>query len=283
MLFHCKRLVRHVAVPIAAVATLFGAGNHSHARQVQHIPESGKAISVILDSQHEVLGVVDQQTDEHMLWLRREAGNVSITSGYHWKRIVQWKTAVQPEPSSTPASEESPANEHLQTAETTAAHALKPSTPAHQRIASLEVLAEPASWDSDAQPDGLRVLLRPVDSTGRLVAVHGQVSFYLLGQRPPWRVNYQLPPRDRFVQLGRWTRQVQQGRSTPEGTVFQLEFRQFHPDRDFDVATGAILHARLSVPGIGVFEAALPQVDLRPESRLRDDLQLFTGKRYLEQ
>jgi hypothetical protein len=65
--------------------------------------------------------------------------------------------------------------------------------------------------------------------------------------------------------------------------MYQLPFRQFHPDFYFDVARQALLHARLGVPGQGLFMASDANVQMRGFSRIRDELQMKTPQRFFPQ
>ena len=252
------------------------------------LPEVGQAIAVELNSQRVVFGVVDEQTDSQQLWLRSSAAKVTLVSGFDWQRVVRW------EPSSTDASKlpdqpkiVAPTEPHALTLPEPQNYIITKSPAAsaldshrNTRVVSLEVIAEVANWDGDVEPDGLRVFVRPVNAFGQQVPVRGQVSFKLMGQRPPWRNREYLRRKERFVQLGQWSRRIKPDDFCPQGCVYQLDFRNFHPDRRVDVAYEALLHVRLSVPSVGAFEASTPPIFLRPYSWLRDDLQHFTGRRY---
>jgi len=55
----------------------------------------------------------------------------------------------------------------------------------------------------------------------------------------------------------------------------------FPPEQVFALAPEALVHARLGVPGQGVFSASAVDVCIRGLSRFRDQLQYFQGYRAL--
>ncbi|MFH1923324.1 MAG: hypothetical protein ABIP48_25965, partial [Planctomycetota bacterium] len=64
------------------------------------------------------------------------------------------------------------------------------------------------------------------------------------------------------------------------GAKYRFPFQAVHPEFDLELAPYAAVHARLSVPGEGVFEATESDVRVRPYSATRDHLQYTTGQRF---
>ena len=67
----------------------------------------------------------------------------------------------------------------------------------------------------------------------------------------------------------------------PSGAVYRLAFQAVHPDFQFDLDPHGLVHARLSVPGDGAFEASQALVRIRAYSSVRDHVQQTTGSRFL--
>jgi hypothetical protein len=83
--------------------------------------------------------------------------------------------------------------------------------------------------------------------------------------------------------LGHWERPVDPGDFGPGGAVYRLPFQEVHPELDTSMAPRGAVHARLSVPGQGTFEATSSMVRIRPYSAIRDALQRETGFRFFPQ
>ena len=267
-------------------------------------PGVGNTISVRLDAERIVIGTVDERTNHNRLWLRHGEEGVTLWSGFKWPQVIAWKVIREPlapptketeladqpfafvtPPSSMNSTEQIPAPGPHESGQVPPYFSLPTSYDQRfgSQVDSVDVYAEIANWDGDVEPDGLRVFLRPRDAQGYAVPLTGHVRFKLLGQRPPALRHRPRLRHQRFSELAQWSRQVYPEDILHDGAVYLLEFRRFHPDVDLDVATEALLHARLSVPTQGVFEGSDANVYLRPFSRLRDDLQQQTGNRYFRQ
>ena len=156
-----------------------------------------------------------------------------------------------------------------------------PLVPVHAtRVKSLHIEARLAQWDDDVQPDGLQVLVFPRDASGALAAVNGEIELRLLGEIEPYSGGNHDPLTPKFRELERSTSIVRLADFADGAAVYNIPFSQFHPDFDLDVASSAIVHARLGVPGQGAFESSDAQVELRDFSRIRDQLQLHTPQRF---
>jgi hypothetical protein len=133
-------------------------------------------------------------------------------------------------------------------------------------------------WSDTVEADGLVVYVQPLDATGRRVAVHGTLEVDLTG----WRTGITAPNQYSF-NLGRWTEPVRPADFGPRGAVYRLPFQAVDPQHDLTVASKGVVHARLSVPGQGTFDATQTDVRIRPFSACRDAIQTTTGQRYLPQ
>lgn len=149
-------------------------------------------------------------------------------------------------------------------------------------VQSLHVQAKLANWDDDVEPDGLLVRVTPLDWSGHVVPVDASLDFRLLGLPQRYTGGQKARRSEPTTRLGEWSRRLRVHDFGADGAFFKLAFRGFDPGRDFDVAPEGLLTARLGVSGVGVFEASDEFVVLRPTSRVRDELQLRTGRRFLD-
>lgn len=147
-------------------------------------------------------------------------------------------------------------------------------------VKSLQLVTQLANWDNDAEIDGLLVRILPLDQFGQLVPVNGQLNLKLLGvsrtlggQAQPGRSPVEFP------ELTTWTQVVRRTDFTPEGAVYRLEFRNFHPERDLAIDPLGMVSGRLVVPGTGTFAASEGLTVLRPYNPTRDFHQMFRGTR----
>lgn len=145
-----------------------------------------------------------------------------------------------------------------------------------QRVESLDVFAEAANWDNDVALDGIRVTVRPLNAFGEIVPVSGFVTVKLYGHRfkPVGAVRT-------FPRLGHWSQRIQEPDFRRHGAVYKLKFSGASPDRDRSLSSSALVHARLSIPGRGVFEASNALTTIRPYRPYRDWHELATGRRFL--
>jgi hypothetical protein len=248
----------------SCVCAIAGAGNYLRV---------GETIELQLSSGHRVAGTVDERTDAEMVWLKREIGGVTLWSGFSLSRVASWiatDNGDQSRSSDAPVADTS--------------ISLNANVPATvYEVTSLEIVAGLGQWDSDAPPDGLQLWVRPLDSWGWSVPVHGNIDVKLLAQRRPWRGGM-IPRREpQFVELERWTVTLRSTDFGPDGAPLRLAFRKFVPDREFDILPLALVTARLNIAGVGSFDASAPDVYIRSSSRIRDDLQQFIGQRYFPQ
>ena len=265
---------------------------------------------VHLDDGRVLQGTLDVRTDETFLWLRTEADNFSLASRFRWadvRDLNPQKTDLSDDrqrverdvpqgvdvgSKTEPAIDaEEDADEMVVDGEAnwidwpTSFPEISEAGPSGGPLVfpvacALKIEAGLANWDDDVEPDGLRVLVSPVDSFGQVVPVAGSIDFQLIGQRRIARGGEHVSRQDGFPLLGEWSRRVTPKAFGPNGFVYELPFRNFAPGRDVDIAFEALLTARLGIPGVGVLNSSDSYVLLRPASWFRDDLQLRTGRRY---
>ncbi|MGD9723812.1 MAG: hypothetical protein AB7O59_04325 [Pirellulales bacterium] len=140
---------------------------------------------------------------------------------------------------------------------------------------SLHIEATVARWGSYADNDGVMVRLFPLDCFGNLVPVSGTLEVELIGSR-----SATFRRGEPFPMLGRWVKRVELADMSPSGAVFCCPYQAWHPE--FNVEFGSIgsVHARLSVPGQGVFDDTVSTLWIRPYDATRDRLQMHTQGRF---
>lgn len=276
-------------------------------------PQVGQAwtdeqpVAVELASGRSLLATVAPQTDGTRLWLRWRHGTISVLRPIDWERVVRAeyegrglsadqlrRTLVEAEPLVSTREEPLAPRDgpfHLRTlrrptssvAEPTLATPSRPAVTTEpgpgtpRSVESLAIDAWAANWDSDVEVDGVVIDVRPLDAEGAVAPVHGTLEVTLIGWRTG-RTRPDQPP----IRLGRWTRSVEPDDFVSRGTGYRLPFQSVHPEFDPQLAPHATVHARLSVPGQGVFDATCSDVRIRPYSALRDHLQQTTGQRFYD-
>ena len=151
----------------------------------------------------------------------------------------------------------------------------RPAAPSGPAVRHLEIDAATAGWSETADPDGLVVHVYPLGEQGELIPAWGTLEVELIGRRPGPATDPQI-----FANLGRWAQEVRPEDFGPRGAVYRLPFQAVRPDFDLDVGSAGAVHARLTVPGQGTFDATQSTVRIRPFSPVRDELQQATGRRF---
>jgi hypothetical protein len=248
-------------------------------------------ITVRMNSGRLFTGAVDQRTDPARLWLRITAGPLVIVRPLDWNSIASAQRGGQmidlavlraeaPAPIRSWADEQrdrvtsSPPTSTLDGAGLAAPDPRE----APQIVGSLQIDVCAANWDADVEVDGLIVQVSPIAHDGLLTAVGGTLNVELVGQQmgAVW-------DRQSFPNLGRWTRSVCVEDFGPAGASYKLPFQAVNPEFDLDVSSIGMVHARLAVPGQGVFDASQASVRIRPYSSVRDRMQQRQGTRSLPQ
>jgi hypothetical protein len=232
---------------------------------------------------------VDKKTDSQYLWLRRSGEQLDLVSGYRWDQVLHGRVAdrtVDYSQLKAWASAHKQAGRDLAEIAPGARGEVRmvtaaPAAMSMPRVKSLVVDAELAQWDKDAQTDGLRIFVYPLDAQGQIVPVDGHIELTLAVEREYTRVVPSYVRGPEFVEGDRRTFPVRREQFSAGPAIYELPLALWHPDFEPTLAQQALLHARLSVPGQGVFEASDAQVCLRQFSRFRDQLQLYTPGRYL--
>jgi hypothetical protein len=122
----------------------------------------------------------------------------------------------------------------------------------------------------------LLVSITPRDANGEPAAVDGILEMSLEGQR-----FVPLVAGDQFPELARWTQAVAADDFVDGVAEYRLPFQALHPDINVDLGSLGVVHARLSVPGNGVFDATTGATPIRQFNAVRDRLQQQLGQRFL--
>lgn len=274
----------------------------SSADGVRRVPAS----TVEVASGRSFTGDVDLRTDATRLWLRESHGTAVIIRPIRWDRVVRAqvgeetfsgaefrKAIVQARevvpkgdkvrlgrsgsirvhaggPADSPAAE-SRVSGRGSDAMTTPGGGTRAAVP----VRSLALDARVANWDADVEVDGLVVQVRPLDASQAVVPVRGTLEVSLTGWRAATANSKQYSAR-----LGRWSQLVGPTDFGLSGAAYRLPFQAAHPEYDLRWAPYGAVHARLSIPGVGVFEVTESDVRVRPYSATRDYLQQTTGGRF---
>lgn len=270
-----------------------------------------RPLAVTVASGRVFTGQLDPRTDDSRLWLRWTHGTISVLRPIDWDRVVEVRSdgdtvaandlrraAVPSQASAVDAAEpktfrfhswrpgdSQPAGSARKVPRVSIVPVAAPSRPlgtagAFDRpgaspVRSLAIDAWAANWDGDVEVDGVVVDVRPLGASGAVVPVHGTLEVNLIGWRTG-RTRPNQPP----MRLGRWTRSVRVEQIGPSGAEYKLPFQGIHPEFDLQWASCGTVHARLSVPGQGTFDATESTVRIRPYSALRDHLEQTTGQRF---
>jgi len=241
---------------------------------------------------------VDPQTDETLLWLLWSRKSASVSRPIRWERVVRVKVAGEvlsgeafrqaiklfrqrsPKPETESAETKQSGLKRPKNADAS------PAVPANRttdtgaenngQVRSLAIDARVANWDADVEADGLVVDVYPLSGNGTVLPIDGTLRVHWTGE---WTGDARKRRRP-FLRLGDWTEQVREGDFDVRGATYRLPFGRIHPEFDLGTGAHAVVHARLTVPGHGVFETSRSTVRIRPYSALRDRLQQATGRRF---
>lgn len=268
-------------------------------------PPPGRLVRVERFDGRSFDGMIDPRSDGRELWLCRRYGTAVVRRPIAWSLIAhvelagqsvsgdELRAAVEQVRAESPRGEPAAPWEKTVSMRLLAAPAATagiepseapapgpPDAPRHDGLRTgqvewLAVEATAANWDGDVESDGLLLVVEPRDAAGRLVPVRGRLEVELIGRR--WGVARGPQP---YGRMAHWSLPVEPSDFGPLGARYRLAFQGVHPEFDPQVAPHGAIHARLSVPGRGVFEASDAAVRLRPYSAVRDEQQQLTGRRF---
>jgi hypothetical protein len=257
--------------------------------------DAAETLTVALRSGRTFTAAVDQRTNDSRLWLRFGHGPTVVLRPLAWDAVVaawrngemvpreqlrdvagEMKTPLLVERESEPSAEPLPpaaAPSHADPQQDYATHDHGPFAPP-PRVASVAFDAWLANWDADAAPDGLAVLIQPLDFWGGLLPTDGVVHVELVGLSR--RDFISAPHSGGVVQqtLDRWTQSLAAGLPTGDGLLLKLPFHGSPPSPE-SVASRGRVQVRLVAPGHGVFEEVLDGVPIRPFAPLNESWPAF--------
>jgi len=281
-----------VAEPWAAAAADMPQQDAAGSQQ----PDPQSEIIVEVASGRRFTGEVDAHTDLNQLWLRRQHGSAVVLRPLRWDRVVRVhvageelsgeeflgivKRVRQTVPAPAPiATKQIVLRGAMAPAESAVGADMRSAAPPETpRVRSLAIEAALGRWGATVDADGLLVRVYPLDAAGSAVAVYGTLEVELIGRRTDT-----VDPEASFGRLGHWLLPVREADFGVDGAVYRLPFQSVDPEFDLAVARYGAVHARLSVPGQGTFEATESTVRLRPASLVRDEYQRATGRRFFPQ
>jgi hypothetical protein len=256
-------------------------------------------ISVTLSSGRTFVGAIDPQTDRELLWLRVTSGPITLRRPIEWNRVERavrdgvelsaeqlqagaehWKSAA-PSADSHPPQKQIPPPPAPGTAVQWPPDQKNPSpaSAGPAPVAALDIDAALGHWTAGVETSGIAIRIQPIDARGQFAAVDGTLEVELTAEQ----FGGPTVGDDRgthFPVVARWSQAVQAADFGPSGAEYNLPFQARHPEFDTKLQPHGLVHARLAVPGSGVFDASQGLVRIRPYSALRDRLQEETGDRF---
>lgn len=267
-----------------------------------------RAAKVLVVSGRRFVADVDVRTDAKCLWLRWNKGASYMLRPIDWQRVVSVELEgetysgrelreavavlreVAPVVSSSRLAEKEASWVRYESppAVVSAASAWPDVPPrwalgaldeqtGRPRVRSLAIEVAPANWDEDVEVDGLVLNVYPLDAAGFVVPVRATIEVELILAKRATK-----PSGEAFVRAERWVEHVCPEDFFTHGAQYRLPFRQVQPEFDLRWAPKGLIHARLSVPGEGVFAASASMVRVRPYSAVRDRLEQTSGGRFFE-
>ncbi|QDS98953.1 hypothetical protein [Adhaeretor mobilis] len=250
----------------------------------------------------ELVGQLDERTDDQTAWVRSEAAGIALTSAVSWDAVVTVESEGQAvdlvtlreqhdayvtaakfdfSPGVSSASVDSVGADAIsQRYRRAVGSRLLGENSGRARATSLQIIdVQLANLDRDAAPDGFLLSLALLDQYGQPVAVRGSLYAQLWTEHRPWN-EARLTERERFRRDETWTQAVRPHEFVDGVMTVQLKFRHLEPQEEFDLLPDAELTIRLTAFGAGNFAMSTP-VCVRPYDRYRDHRQHAVGDRYL--
>jgi hypothetical protein len=266
----------------------------------QPSPTTGESplIRVELANGRTFTAALDARTTDERLWLRFDRQTAVLYRPVAWDDVSsaeydgqtysadelrQLAPQIRSERTQTSAANFAPrapaSTAAADAAEKTYAELALDALSASPRVQSIAIDAYLANWDADVEVDGIALSLAAIDCFGAPAAVDGTLNVELFAER---RSRLKPPPlqhRENLERYGAWTKVL---RAEYGGEpFFLLPFQVVAPDFDTAIGNYGLLHAKLAVPGQGVFEASVSDLRIRPISRNRDRLQDSSSQRFL--
>lgn len=252
-----------------------------------------RPVTAILNDGRQISGRVAATTDDSQLDLVVASERVHLTAHLRWEQVVSFKVrdrqvsvARLRKQRSKYMLPESPSkngvSKQLRITPLLNEDTGEPIVSNQSTPRSVQMEARLASWDQDAEPDGLLLELFVLDGTGHPTVAPGQLTAKLTGIRQQATGGRGTLDRKPPVRpLEQWSLTVSNSDFTDGRAVVKLPFRMLQPDRDLNIAAETLLEISYGVSSVGVFKASQPDVLIRRPSRFRNELFLSTGDRLL--
>lgn len=247
------------------------------------------SVTLQMESGRRFTGELDQRTSREQLWLRWSRAGVELRRPVSWQHLQQvevdgevyspaelWQVVTSSRwPAHDPFVDDAepvplPAAQRRQPLERTALWPVPPP------VRAIHVQAASANWDAGVPVDGVVAYVLPLDEWGNVVPVTGSVELQVTGQ-------LRSVPTGSYgaVLLGTTTIGITPEQLGPAGYACKIPFQYASPEFNAGLGSFGIVHARLSVPGDGVFDASAAMVRVRPYSAIRDRFEQTRGTRFL--
>jgi hypothetical protein len=238
-------------------------------------------------------GEVDKRTDDERLWLRTTQGGITISRPIDWGNIAvarsngrelsaaELRTAAQVRlaayQTDAPAESVEPPGSIAPGELLNAKSAIASARARNTQLCSISIDANVGHWYRTVEANGIVLHLYPLSGGGGVIPVDGTLEVELFAAVSPGsRQGVPLP------RIGRWTVRITPDLFGSDGAIFKLPFQAVHPEFDLDHGPWGLVHATLSVPGSGTYEASASMVRIRPYSNVRDESLQLTGQRFFD-
>ena len=275
-------------------------------------------VAVGLRSGKVFVGQIDSRTSGKQLWLRIARRGIELRRPIDWEHILlvrqgdrefsagEFRAAVLssqvtaaslamnkadelPIPDVSPDADEIGSSRSRRSEKTAAirpkewlpdnrlAHFIQAVRAKNTQVCSLSIDAQVANLNRTVEADGLVLHIYPLDGAGNMIPVDGTLDVELVASVPPgWPLGEPLPT------IGQWSVRLVPQQFGPAGAIVKLPFQGVHPEFDLHLGPHGLVHARLSIPGNGSYEASDPMLRIRPYSVIRDQSQQIDGRRFFD-
>ena len=266
-------------------------------RETATSQQAPQQVTVELASGRVFTAMIDERSDDKILWLRFQTSSTILMRPVEWNRVVAAHvdgkkiTSAELQASlETFASShhhwrpgDPPRNTNADNNSTDAQQAAQ-ALGSDRRVQSIQVDAFLGNWDADVESDGLIVHIYPLDDQGNVVEVRATANLSLIGvtgTRRPSPSGRALASNRKFPILGRWTRAINANDFDLTGVSLRLPFGAIHPEFNPRIRSQALVHIKLSIPGHGVFETTAAPTTVRPINVIRNQVEAASGTRFL--
>lgn len=226
-------------------------------------------VQVQLNSGRQLSGLVDERSDDAILWLRTERKASYLRRPIAWSQIASVQQNDQPLGKEAVLALTSPAlpDQPRRSAPgaTVPAVGLREQRLLVEPPRWLSVHAEIGNWDRDAAADGLLLWLFPHGAQGEIIPVAGQVEIECWGLE-----RRHGKPGGELTLVERWSRPIAPVDFLGSGALLKLPYGSVNPIEQLAFNPQGLVRVRLSIPGYDTLEAQLDGIRLRPATPVQD-------------